>query len=932
MSKNKSRIVTFFGFLFLVITCLFGVGKSDWVLDNSEPIGGITGNAAEAVCYSTNSNSNGTTYTYYTNIDCALDNIKNNGLADKLYVIPSLANDTDSNYGSGAGYTHTLVTLTRDNEIESTDSLILPIDGTIYSNLADTEYAYRGGVAYYQFADSCPDKVKENRKIVLKIANGVKLDNYGTIIVGGLIGNSGIYSAGQTNSSYCEILMEDNAVINSYNSFNLLGYVKKDQLSSNPTLNIASGNFRLPLVIYDYQGGNFVNSQHGEGIFPLRIFDFVNTQVKTSISYGATMYTYVQAYTGTTSAMNNVIVPLVGNQESYTISYKNEDNELGDRTLTTVILMSQGSQIDIEYKPYVNGTRTNIGLTDNNHNGSTSQGYLYTIPSLTEDYFCKYTPYFTTEETNQNYYAYTDITLNGNVTVRDISMTVSGTNLTTANKMFPVSYKWRIYINSGTCSFNVQIKILPGGVIYVKNGGTGVFKWNTYVATSSEYPRTCSTYTGGTRRFYPNGFADGNLTVDGILQSSSDSSHGIGGYINTNSDTGKLYINGNNSCPLLYPKAVTKELEILGHVLEGLDTATLTSNVKAAAINDFTRLETSGLPTGTYEGIQVNSSYGFGTYNGTATIAGGDTLSTDVTATYSVSDNGSYQLGDKFRWFTSDPTLISLNSTTGQSITVTSHENGTATLTCDVYYKGNYLKTASKTIEIKEPYVNVSVSVEQNYNTNDDFSTTDYYLGGIGDYRDLTVTVDTNCTNWNLSIDKTNISTFLLIDKDYINSTSASTLHLKSTASGTGTISFNFTSNEINEANIWEQEISVNNNIRLSSFSVTLTNSGTVTGTTNNADYYINASSCSTNPSNANLGTLGYANLASTSSIGNGTNYISIKNIYVDSNGTLIVYVNGRCGSLFGSKISHGIKFNITSNNGINGSTITSNEVNVKLE
>ena len=135
---------------------------------------------------------------------------------------------------------------------------------------------------------------------------------------------------------------------------------------------------------------------------------------------------------------------------------------------------------------------------------------------------------------------------------------------------------------------------------------------------------------------------------------------------------------------------------------------------------------------------------------------------------------------------------------------------------CNIYYNGELVSTVTKNITVEqEPYVNVNVSVDTSSiydNPNEPFN-----IEGIGDYRDITVTLDTNCTNYNLN---------WKYDSSILELSSSSgsypTFNYCFTTIGAGsdTISLDFVSDEITNNNIWTQDLKVADNDRITYLTV----------------------------------------------------------------------------------------------------------------
>ncbi len=485
---NKLVSSKTFRFLLLIIPILLCVvGVSDWVLSSTTKT--TTADSGIAVCYSTN--SKGTTY--YTNIDSALKNIYGNGIDDTLYVIPSLNNDDSSSN------THTLVTMKESHTLESTDILTLPYEGETYAQTLDTSSGYPSN---YNFADQTDALIATNRKIILRIESGQKLTINGRMNIGGIIGHRGGRLAGATTSSYAEVQLGTSASIvlernvTGTPTLDLRGYIKPVSDNNNSKL-IVNDNCILyqPIVFYDYAGGTITNALKDSTFFPINLFDFPNSHTNVILNYGSLLNAYSSVYVTTGDLMYNTEVTLIGYEAS---------ND-GTKTASAgIIKILDGGYIDYKFN---------------------SSYFAHTVHSnnySAEHYINSYT--------NVNCY--------GGVTVNDISLTVAAYDITTSGKMFPLSHRLRLNLFEGTYNFHVQLKIMPGSSINIDEGAQVYFNWNTGIIKSSDFPSyfqqretifdSWSNYT-----YYPSDMSDGVLINNGIIYSSNNSSHGLGGFIKT---------------------------------------------------------------------------------------------------------------------------------------------------------------------------------------------------------------------------------------------------------------------------------------------------------------------------------------------------------------------------------------------------------------
>lgn len=174
----------------------------------------------------------------YTRLEDALHVAAENGIADKIFLIPK------SNVTLPKNQTYTIV---------EGDSLILPYEGEQEGTL-EINAQQLGGV----IAKNEPSKYLQS---VITVGEGTVINNYGTIDVTGVIsGGGGAQAAsGQTGGNYCKILLDYNARINNYNSIKCSGFIEKNLKSNGPndTRGIYSdiGKIELPFIIRDFRGG-----------------------------------------------------------------------------------------------------------------------------------------------------------------------------------------------------------------------------------------------------------------------------------------------------------------------------------------------------------------------------------------------------------------------------------------------------------------------------------------------------------------------------------------------------------------------------------------------------------------------------------------------------------------------------------------------------
>ncbi len=108
------------------------------------------------------------------------------------------------------------------------------------------------------FADATIEKVNTNRQTLVVVSRGYSLEVKGTLNIGGTLGSPNIGLSGQTSGSYCEIDLESSAsIVCDGGNINCYGYIKRASENANASLSITNNGVLLtPFIIYDFKGGN----------------------------------------------------------------------------------------------------------------------------------------------------------------------------------------------------------------------------------------------------------------------------------------------------------------------------------------------------------------------------------------------------------------------------------------------------------------------------------------------------------------------------------------------------------------------------------------------------------------------------------------------------------------------------------------------------
>lgn len=802
---KMSFIRLFFISLFLFVFASLNIVSSDFVVNGEVKVDNITINDGDrAVCYIDGSNP-----TYFTTIERALEVAGDNTTAETIYVIPD---NVDKN-----------VTITRNCTISTNDTLILPYQDKLWSD-REGKIKLRN-----RFADDCEAMVKQNRKTLVKIQKGVTLTVNGTLNIGGILGNASSGDQGlqgQTSGYYAEILMEVGTGIHSSGgpkkgakievngTLDCRGYIKETAISNDtniqPQLILKNtATMKLPFVIYDYQGasatggiycgdfqiklGNIVEGFIAGTIeppgkaCPFVLFDLPNIQVLTTINSGTIVKGLVSLHT---------------DEKKIVVTFKESWN-YDEFTLigsSNSLLSIKSGSIDVRYKP------ANLGYTE-------VLRYSDNPTRTTVDFY---------GECNFGTMA---MTLNAQI---------AKVKIDTKDILFPFSYRWafnirrngKINVSNGIklmngCSLNI---IDVGGILNLQNGARVVFYNKDWDDQKTTVPYMPTYMDNGADASLQNLTTESDLVIKDKKPKITGETHfinngsinlesgaALGGLIQTNSETGKIDAKDGliNVVDSLETDGQGYQ-DGLSYQFKPVNPQTLTATAQMHVINDFTSLPFIDVSSGTYEGIAVNGSYGFGTRAGTATIKGDDSILPTDTKAFEITDNSSHLLGDDFVWSCDDETKLALNSKSGKSITVTGRECGKVNLSCTIRYKGKDIKIVTKSIKVG-PNPMVTVDTSNIYDNPSD----PYNIGGIGDYRDITVTMDKDCNNSRIE---------WVYDSSKLKLTQKSgsyptfTYRFTTIAAGNDTLKFNYISDNVTENDCWTQAISIANNKRLTKF------------------------------------------------------------------------------------------------------------------
>ena len=126
--------------------------------------------------------------------------------------------------------------------------------------------------------------------VALILGEGVTLNVYGTLSVGGIVGykQSARPYQGQTSADYAILRLDGALNVQSGGVLDVNGYI----VGGGKTDVLAGGASKLPFIVKDYKGGSNSQNVYNAGFVPLNIYEMPNIQTNYTIRYGANEYAY----------------------------------------------------------------------------------------------------------------------------------------------------------------------------------------------------------------------------------------------------------------------------------------------------------------------------------------------------------------------------------------------------------------------------------------------------------------------------------------------------------------------------------------------------------------------------------------------------------------------------------------------------------------
>lgn len=691
--------------LFLVLCMSLPLGFSSFSLGETEITEVVPNNnvTLKNVAY------NSITNKHYTTVEMAL---KEANSGDTIYLFPSnVANTTNE------------VTINENCEIKSGVTLNLPYSYEVSGENYTFERNKRKGTNSIanKFADCDATAVKANRKLLLKIKQGVTLTIKGTLQIGGILGAKTQEMQGYTSGSYAEILLETGEGTNNLGArivaengskIECQGYIKETSKTSsliNSTQLILNEGalLYLPFVVYDYQGGSATGAIYTEGFkagisdiggyidvpaknCPFNLFDCPNIQCLTYIYSESKVEGYVSLYTGEKDLYLEKL------DESW-------------NTETATLISNENSVINL-----TSGYLTFKYEHDN---------VLYTTPNYNK------------AKTYIKVYG----TCSNGALVMDLNVQLAKLKVDTSSIYFPISYRFDISVmNGGILNLEHSIKFMngfnltinKGGIVNVAENSNVIFYTQNWTDTKTTVPYvpnydnswqvTSKTVTVGSSNV-----GEAKLICNGTLNIYTSN---FAGNVESTIADAKLFIKNATNNVSTKECNGTGELVIIqvSYVFSITYSVNISETNKITHFNKLMYTEGNLLPGTYYSKLSSDGNYRFGQGPTNINILGKDEIEVGVNEYYSVEYND-YLYADSVQWYGDEELIINNNKSLNCSIT--SNSIGTFNIFVNFLSGDTIIFTANKTIIVKDKS-NLGITIPNQ----------NYYLD-IGDYTSITTEI-----------------------------------------------------------------------------------------------------------------------------------------------------------------------------------------------
>lgn len=526
MRTRKSLIRT----ILAVITMpglVSGIGFSSWITVSSQEIKttDIKDNNARKVAYST------TTNLYYTTVEKALLETTSGGTT---YILPGKNPTINNDCSVGSGVTLCIPMTFND----ANGTITAEWDGSRTDGSGTNDDKYKTGIfkniiidGTHTPSDSTKEKVNKYRMNQVFLNSKLTVEQDGHLYIGGVNGSDENLVKNQVTGQYSEITMSSKASLDIKGEVTCWGYIKEADKSNNGSNVIVekTGTLKVPLVFYDFKGGNVSVAFYLAKIFPLSQWDMPNIQSQLTVNYGGKL-------------VGSWLLNMNDTYFSGEAKILASDNAFFN-------MANENSKAVIKYNP---------------------SSYLYTTWTDSSFWYKKGTKY------DPNGKGLTNFDLYGGGEFGTLSVSfklgVIPYDIVSSEFDLPINYRYQIGLHNGTFNLGNKIKFMPGSLLHVYEEAT-LNQTNNVIYIQSinydeaskggsySYPELSSTSSiGNTAR----------LIVDGTYNVNSGN---FGGYVETNNSKGQFNISKDAGTTASVKEAGYKKAKIGYSTVETTSTA-----------------------------------------------------------------------------------------------------------------------------------------------------------------------------------------------------------------------------------------------------------------------------------------------------------------------------------------------------------------------
>lgn len=526
MRTRKSLIRT----ILAVITMpglVSGIGFSSWITVSSQEIKttDIKDNNARKVAYST------TTNLYYTTVEKALLETTSGGTT---YILPGKNPSINNDCSVGSGVTLCIPMTFND----ANGTITAEWDGSRTDGSGTNDDKYKTGIfkniiidGTHTPSDSTKEKVNKYRMNQVFLNSKLTVEQDGHLYIGGVNGSDENLVKNQVTGQYSEITMSSKASLDIKGEVTCWGYIKEADKSNNGSNVIVekTGTLKVPLVFYDFKGGNVSVAFYLAKIFPLSQWDMPNIQSQLTVNYGGKL-------------VGSWLLNMNDTYFSGEAKILASDNAFFN-------MANENSKAVIKYNP---------------------SSYLYTTWTDSSFWYKKGTKY------DPNGKGLTNFDLYGGGEFGTLSVSfklgVIPYDIVSSEFDLPINYRYQIGLHNGTFNLGNKIKFMPGSLLHVYEEAT-LNQTNNVIYIQSinydeaskggsySYPELSSTSSiGNTAR----------LIVDGTYNVNSGN---FGGYVETNNSKGQFNISKDAGTTASVKEAGYKKAKIGYSTVETTSTA-----------------------------------------------------------------------------------------------------------------------------------------------------------------------------------------------------------------------------------------------------------------------------------------------------------------------------------------------------------------------